>query len=135
MFVKRIICLIVFPLLLVACGSSPSYEGIAPAEMSKLTAMGINAEQAREYQEMGFTSSTIQTWYDQGITLQQNIIVWHDARFTAAEAGAWTTAGFTPKDAHEWRKKNFAASDGKLWRDAGYKLKDAAKKRNKGLTP
>jgi hypothetical protein len=134
-YARTALCLILFPLVLAACGSSPSWDGYSPAEASKLQAMGVNAEEAADYREMGFTSGTIQHWYDQGITAQQHIIVWHDAQFPADEAGAWHAAGFSPKDAYEWRKKDFAAADAKSWRDGGYDLRDAAKKRNKGMSP
>lgn len=126
---------ILFSLALVACGSSPNWDGYSPAEASKLQAQGINAEQAAAYREMGFTSGTIQSWYDAGIKSQQNIIVWHDARFSATEAGAWSAAGFVPVDAYEWRKKDFDAADAQRWRDSGHSLRDASKKRNKGLSP
>jgi hypothetical protein len=135
MFNRKVLCVILFPLVLAACGSSPSYEGLAPAEVSKLQTMGVSAEDAQEYREMGFTSGTIQSWYDQGITIQQNIIVWHDARFSATDAGAWHAAGFVPKDAYKWRGEKFNASDAKLWRDAGHSMRDASKMRKKGKTP
>ena len=132
---RNIPLLILLCLTLIACGSSPNWDGYSPAEASKLQGMGINAEEAADYREMGFTSGTIQRWYDAGITVHQNIVVWHDARFSATEAGAWVAAGFVPVDAYEWRKKSFDAADAKRWRDSGNSLRDASKKRGKGMSP
>jgi len=103
-------------------------------EAGKLQAMGLSASEAKHYRDMGFTSDTIQQWFDTGFRRRDNITAWHDARFHAGDAGQWRSAGFSLKEAHAWREKNFSAEEAQDWHEKGFELKDAEKLRNKGLS-
>jgi hypothetical protein len=133
MSAKKVLCLILFPLMLSACGSTPSWDGYSPAEATALQGMGISAEEAKRYQAMGFNSFTIQQWFDEGIPAQQNITAWHDEGFNAQDAGGWHAAGFTLRDADDWRGANFNAANAKKYKEQGVTLKAAKKMRKQGV--
>ena len=102
---------LVLALTVAACGSSPTWEGYSPAEAQNLQALGLTPSEANSYQEMGFNSATIKRWYDAGFSDRKTITAWHDARFTAEDAGAWNRGGFSLKEAYEWKSANFSAEE------------------------
>jgi len=136
MISRQILVVLFASALLSACGSTPTaWEGMSPVEAGKLQDMGVTAEEAAVYQEMHFTSSTIQRWHDQGIKIQHNIIAGHDGGFTAEDAGKWHKAGLSLRDAYEWREENFNPEEAMKWRLQGVDLRDAKKMRKKGISP
>jgi hypothetical protein len=134
MYIRKHVILFCLAIILTACGSTPNWDSYSPVEAGKLQAQGLSASEANHYREMGFTSDTIQDWFDAGFRRRDNITAWHDASFNAPEAGQWHAIGFGLKDAHTWREQNFSAEEAQNWQEKGFDLKDAKKLRSKGLS-
>ena len=134
MHIRKYSILLILAAFLTACGSTPTWDGYSPAEAEKLQALGLSAGEASQYREMGFTSDTIQRWFDGGFRRRDNITAWHDAGFNATEAGEWHAIGFGLKDSHTWRGENFSAEEAQDWHEKGFQLKDAKKLRSQGLS-
>jgi len=94
--------------LLVACSSTPTWEGMSEREIA-------------DWKGIGFDAGAAQSWGKKG--------------FNAESANAWNTAGFDLESATRWSSKQFSAEEAGSWRAGGFDLDDSVKNRNKGLTP
>ena len=81
MYIRKYSILFLLAAALTACGSTPTWDGYSPAEAGKLQALGLSAGEANQYREMGFTSDTIQHWFDAGFQRRDNITVWYEKGF------------------------------------------------------
>ena len=95
----------VMSVMLFACASSPTWEGMSEDDIAQWKANGFDARSAQ---------------------------VWHRGGFNAIQSKAWMEAKFDVDSAKDWSEEKFSAAN---WSQSGFELDDAVEERSKGLTP
>lgn len=131
----RTLTALTLSLLLAACSSTPTWEGMSETEIAAWQRQGVAAGWAQTLSAAGVNASGYETWTDAGIASGEAILAWVGEGFAAEAAGAWNAAGFEARAARQWSEQPFTAEQAKRWVTAGFDLRDAMKQRAKGLMP
>jgi hypothetical protein len=95
-------------LLLGACSSTPTWEGMSQSQIA-------------QWKGMGFSAGAAQAWAREG--------------FSPETAGSWKNNGFDLEAATDWKAEQFTAEEAMSWRKSGFDLDEAVEDRAKGLQP
>lgn len=104
----KIIAVIFVSIVMSACSSTPTWEGMSQTEIS-------------QWKQAGFDPGAAQSWSKKG--------------FTAADASAWRNGGFDLDKATDWKDEKFTADEAMSWKAGGFNLNEAVKNRANGLQP
>ncbi|MEM8563226.1 MAG: hypothetical protein AAGF57_13365 [Pseudomonadota bacterium] len=104
----KIIAVVFVSLIIGACSSTPTWEGMSQTEIA-------------QWKQAGFDPGTAQSWSKKG--------------FTAADASSWRNGGFDLDKATDWKEEKFTADEAKAWKAGGFNLDEAVEDRAKGLQP
>ncbi|OUS32723.1 hypothetical protein A9Q98_00970 [Thalassotalea sp. 42_200_T64] len=124
-----------FMVLLSACASAPSWEGMSESEISNWKDIGVTVDQVDTYVEAGMKPEQVKVWFEQGFNNANEIIPWASNKFTPEDAAGWKASGLSVEGAFQWASNKFSYSEAKMWRDENFELDDAIDNRAKGLSP
>ncbi|WP_411991524.1 hypothetical protein [Agarivorans sp. DSG3-1] len=121
-------------LLLVACSSTPTWDGMSESEIAAWKEIGVNVEQVQTYVRAGMSQPQVKEFIDQKFTDPAQITSWGQT-FTAFDARGWIDSGFDLTAAKDWAANKFSFEEAAAWASADFDLDGAKKNRDKGLTP
>jgi len=104
----NIMLIVGFVSFMLACSSTPNWEGMSEREISGWKAINYDADKAREWSSYGFLPD---------------------------QAVAWSGSGFDIETAKMWKDKHFSVEEAKSWMSSGFDIEQASDHRGKGLTP
>ena len=122
-------------LLLSACASTPTWEGMSEDEISGWRGMNIEAAEAQAYRKAGLDRDAVAEWRQVGLVASDRILAWNESGWTPDSAAPWLQQKFDLDSAVTWAKEKFTADQARDWVDAGFSLEEAMENRAKGLQP
>lgn len=88
-------------LLTTGCSSTSPWDGVSYQERQDWSGIGIQAFDAKNLRQNGFTPSDTKPWVQLGITTPEVIMNWHRAGFSAEQTTKWLKKDLTLKEAIE----------------------------------
>lgn len=122
-------------LMLGACASTPTWEGMSESEIAAWKAMDLTAESAQKFSRAGLSSDDVAAWREAGLTGTDAILAWSKTGWKPESAASWLERDFDLETASEWAKERFTAEEASVWMKSGFDLDQAMDNREKGLTP
>ena len=131
----KVLPVLLSALLLAACSSTPTWEGMSETEISDWKALSVDVASAQEFREAGLKPSDVDAWQQAGLRGTGAILDWRKTGFSPTTAQPWVARGVGLETATTWAKEKFTAEEATVWNEAGFSLKEAIDNREKGLTP
>lgn len=104
---KKVVTAAVFTgvLTLAGCASYNPWESFPYEEANAWKGIGVQAYDAKELRNNGFTPSDTKEWVQVGIKSPQTIIEWSRAGFEPRVASKWIAKNFTLEKAISFKKQ------------------------------